>query len=578
MDGLWNLVAASCALLATVVAVTLLRPASPNPQPRRTLQRITYDEAALPRDAAWAPDGQWVVYANDRAGNADLWKQRLGDPDPVRLTTSEANESQPQWSPDGQSIVFRSERDGGGLYVIPANGGVERMVSTFGYEPLWSPDGTLILFKRSAVLPDLPTIYVVGLDGKPPRPVRPDVLGQFRSLHAAWHPDGRRISIWGTIGKEEKRFLTVPLEAGSATTPELSPAVQRDLAGVSAGRFVWAPSRRYIYFEGRAGDTQNVWRITVDPLTEKWIDGPERLTTGAGRRDERGYFAGRHETGLHGDVEQNEAVGLPIRPGQRAHHRPAVSHYRGQHGRSGLRRARRRLEGRLSHRPGGPQRVVGTIDCRRAGAAAAVEHGLAIRETAVVSGRREARVLALCDAGHHPRGSRAQYGWQRRARIDEARPCRDARVRLVERRPGDPRRLSIQSVRAILDVPRSALERERGRRSDCPGHRVGSQAQSLQPAVLARISAGSRFSRTICRTPRRRRSTSYRRAVAPGGRSPTARGSTTSRGGDPTDGSCTSCRIARASRTSGDDDSMTRLARRLVSHSVSRRSDPRSSC
>ena len=196
--------------------MTLLRARDSGPQPRRTLQRITYDEAALPRDAAWAPDGQWVVYANDRAGNADLWKQRLGDPDPVRLTTSEANESQPQWSPDGQSIVFRSERDGGGLYVIPANGGVERLVSSFGYEPRWSPDGTRILFKRSAVLPDLPTIYVVGLDGRPPRPVRPDVLGQFRSLHAAWHPDGRRVSIWGTIGEGEVRFLTVPLDAGSA--------------------------------------------------------------------------------------------------------------------------------------------------------------------------------------------------------------------------------------------------------------------------------------------------------------------------------------------------------------------------
>ena len=277
-----TLVATSCGLLAATVAVTLLRPASPSPQPLRTLQRITYDEAALPRDAAWAPDGQWVVFTNDRAGNADLWKQRLGDPDPVRLTTSEANDSQPRWSPDGQSIVFRSERDGGGLYVIPANGGVERIVSTFGYEPVWSPDGTLILFKRSVVLPDLPAFYVVGLDGKPPRPVRPDVLGQFRSLHAAWHPDGRRVSIWGTIGKDRVRFQTVPLDAGNATTPVISARVQQDLTSVSAGRFLWAPSRRYIYFEGQAGDTQNVWRVTVDPVTETWVDGPERLTTGAG--------------------------------------------------------------------------------------------------------------------------------------------------------------------------------------------------------------------------------------------------------------------------------------------------------
>jgi Tol biopolymer transport system component/DNA-binding winged helix-turn-helix (wHTH) protein len=277
-----TIVATSCGLLAAAVAATLLWPADRSPQPRRTLERITYDEAALPREAAWAPDGQWVVYASDRAGNADLWKQRLGDPDPVRLTRSEANESQPQWSPDGRSIVFRSERDGGGLYVMPANGGAERIVSTFGYEPVWSPDGTRILFKRSVVLPALPTIYVVGLDGKPPRPVRPDVLGQFSSLHASWHPDGRRISIWGTIGKDDATFVNVPLEDGSATAPEISPRVRQDLASVSAGRFVWAPSRRYIYFEGRADETENVWRITVDPLADTWIDGPERLTTGAG--------------------------------------------------------------------------------------------------------------------------------------------------------------------------------------------------------------------------------------------------------------------------------------------------------
>ena len=275
--------AISCVLLAIVVAATVPRRADPTPQPRRTLQRITFDEAALPRDASWSPDGQWVVYTSDRAGNADLWKQRLGDPDPVRLTTSEVNESQPHWSPDGRSIVFRSERDGGGLHIIPAGGGDERIVSTFGYEPLWSPDGTLILFKRTVVLPALPTIYVVGLDGRPPRPVRPDILGPFSSLHAAWHPDGKRISIWGVTGEDEMRFVTVPLDGGSPTAHQISARVHRDFASVSARTFVWAPSGRHIYFEGSTGDTENVWRVTVDPVTGAWVDGPERLTTGAGQ-------------------------------------------------------------------------------------------------------------------------------------------------------------------------------------------------------------------------------------------------------------------------------------------------------
>ena len=270
-------------LLATAVAMTFLRSETPRSEPRRTLQRITYDETALPRDASWSADGQWIVYTSDAAGNADLWKQRLGDPDPIRLTTSEFNETQPDWSPDGRSIVFRSERDGGGLYVIPAEGGAERMISSFGYEPLWSPDSTRIMFKRSDVLPDLPTIYVVGLDGKPPQPVRPDVLGQFMSLHAAWHPDGRHVSIWGRMRRGGMTFLTVPLDGGNVVAAgTCRPQVERDLASLSPGEFVWARSGRYIYFEASAGDTRNVWRVTIDPRTGNWTDGPERLTTGAG--------------------------------------------------------------------------------------------------------------------------------------------------------------------------------------------------------------------------------------------------------------------------------------------------------
>ena len=271
-----------CALVAVVLDMALRHVGDRQPPPRRTLQRVTYEEAAMPRDAAWAPDGQRLVYVSDRSGNGDLWTQRLGEPEPVRLTTSPDNESQPQWSPDGGSIVFRSERNGGGLYVIPAAGGVARLVSSFGYEPQWSPDGTQILFRRSAVLPDLPMMYVVGLDGRPPRPVRPDVLGRFASLYAAWHPDGRRIAIWGTTSGRDTRFLIVPLDDGEATTPDVAERVRQDLASISPGRFVWAASNRFLYFEGWSGDAHNVWRIAIEPSTGRWIDGPERLTTGAG--------------------------------------------------------------------------------------------------------------------------------------------------------------------------------------------------------------------------------------------------------------------------------------------------------
>ena len=271
------------AVAASVVAQ--LRSRDQQPPPRRALERVTYDEAALAREPAWSADGRSVVYVSNRAGSADLWKQDIGNPDPARLTTSEFDETQPAWSPDGRWIAFRSERDGGVLYVMDADAGAQRMVSPFGYEPRWSPDGAHILFKRSAVLPDLPNVYVVGLDGRPPRPLRPDILGRFTTLQTAWHPDGRSVSIWGTIGRTERRFFTVPLSGDNATIPRsISGNVQRGLADLSPGRFVWAPSRRYIYFEAATGEARNVWRVTIDPQTGKWVAGPEPLTTGPGTR------------------------------------------------------------------------------------------------------------------------------------------------------------------------------------------------------------------------------------------------------------------------------------------------------
>jgi Tol biopolymer transport system component/DNA-binding winged helix-turn-helix (wHTH) protein len=270
-------------LVALGVGTRLLHRNDPGPEIRRTLQRVTFDDASLSRDASWSPDGQWIVFVSDRGGSTDLWKQRIGDPDPERLTVSEASESQPAWSPDGRSIVFRSEREGGGLYILPANGGDDRMLSNFGYEPRWSPDSTRVLFKRSVILPDLPTIYVVGIDERPPQPLRPDVLAQFRSLQATWHPDGRRVSIWGTDQHGDARFLNVPLDAGEVTSSTISAEVQRNLVGITPRRFTWASSRRYIFFEGLAGDTNNVWRITADPSTDELTAGPVRLTTGTGR-------------------------------------------------------------------------------------------------------------------------------------------------------------------------------------------------------------------------------------------------------------------------------------------------------
>jgi Tol biopolymer transport system component len=50
-------------------------------------------------------------------------------------------------------------------------------------------------------------------------------------------------------------------------------------AGVAIGNFLWSPSGRHLYFVGKTQGVLNLWRITVEPQTLRWVAGPDPLTT-----------------------------------------------------------------------------------------------------------------------------------------------------------------------------------------------------------------------------------------------------------------------------------------------------------
>src|SRR2546430_14283276 len=186
------------------------------PHIQRRLSRLTFD-AGLQSDPTWSPDGRFIAYSSDRRGNFDIWVQPMGEGDPVQVTKSPAHDWQPDLSPDGNRIVFPSESEVGGLFVVPALGGNERKVSSFGYRPRWSPDGSQILFSTSLLwVWETPKVYVVGLDGRAPREVPPEFLAGFITTpQVAWHPDGQRVSLWGTHRQLGASFWTIPVAGGT---------------------------------------------------------------------------------------------------------------------------------------------------------------------------------------------------------------------------------------------------------------------------------------------------------------------------------------------------------------------------
>src|SRR5262249_42442704 len=254
----------------------------------RPLSQLTYG-AGLQGEPSWGSDGQMIAYSSDRSGNFDIWVQQVNGGDPVNVTKSPEHDWQPDLSPDGTSIVFRSEGDGGGLFIIPAFGGSVRKISSFGYCPRWSPDGSRILFfdYPFRIAGETKKAYVVSLDGESPREVQSEFLSQFiygGVRGVAWHPDGQRISVWGDHSKFGLGLWTMPLNGGIAIKSEMPAEVEKLLkeAAVSLEKFQWAPSHRYLYFEGKDKSVRNLWRVTMDPQTLRWVAGPERLTTDVG--------------------------------------------------------------------------------------------------------------------------------------------------------------------------------------------------------------------------------------------------------------------------------------------------------
>ena len=260
----------------------------------RSLTRLTFDEG-LQIGATWSPDSRYIAYSSDRGGKFDIWVQQVSGGDPVQITKGPGHHLQPDWSPDGKYIVYRSEHAEGGLFVAPPLGGegLERRVASFGYHPHWSPDSSQILFQtHSAGLNGLNRLYVVGLHGEPPREVLREFIARLKLCltGAVWHPDGKRISIWGWDPSPSPTFWTIPLEGGPAIQSEIPPSIERQFVEMEAGTirayqsemsFSWSPAGDAIYFEAGYRGASNIWKMAVDADTLQ-ATAVERLTTGPG--------------------------------------------------------------------------------------------------------------------------------------------------------------------------------------------------------------------------------------------------------------------------------------------------------
>src|SRR5260221_3493998 len=104
----------------------------------------------------FSPDGKWIAFSGEYAGNVDVYVVPAEGGEPKRLTWHPGADSVQGWMPDGKSIVFASSRATAApsgaprFWTVPAQGGVEDpMPLPRAYQGKISPTGTHVAYRMT---------------------------------------------------------------------------------------------------------------------------------------------------------------------------------------------------------------------------------------------------------------------------------------------------------------------------------------------------------------------------------------------------------------------------------------------
>lgn len=219
-----------------------------------------------------SPDGKSLLYSGRAGEKFDIFLQRIDGSDTANLTAnSKSDNKQAVFSPDGLRIAFRSDRDGGGIFIMDADGKNVRRISDGGFYPNWSPDAKEIVsckydFVQPGERPDMPSeLWRINVETGD----RQTVIKQD-AVQPNWSPNGKWIAFWGLRGVQRDIWIT---SANGGAEPI---SITDDAA--NDWNPIWSPDGKYLYFASDRNGSMNFWRVAIDEDSGKVSGNPEAVT------------------------------------------------------------------------------------------------------------------------------------------------------------------------------------------------------------------------------------------------------------------------------------------------------------
>ena len=297
----WPPWVALIALAAGVVAweAGAAVPSEPNPLANATFARLT-DWEGTEEQADISPDGRFVTFVADKAGEFDVWWSQVG----TRVFQNLTLDGPPMVTPgnilrslgfngDGSEVWFNPVGNPGREKVLlPLTGGTPRPFLRRGHStPSWSPDNARLAFIDSDAHGD--PLYLADRIGASPEPInvppqdKEPFFREGRHTHnPVWSPDGEWI--YFVYGSGPTGRMNVWRMKPSGASPEQLTDQHPDV------NFLAPINPRTLLFVARAADWSGPWLWALDvesKVARRVTVGLEQYTSVSASRDGRRVVA-----------------------------------------------------------------------------------------------------------------------------------------------------------------------------------------------------------------------------------------------------------------------------------------------
>jgi len=197
-----------------------------------------------------SPDGKNLAYTSVENNEQHIYTIQVTGGSPKQLVDIQARE--PVFSPDGKWIAYVEDknlgRNGGDLWIIPAVGGVPKLVAKadMASNPIWSPDGEMIAFldKDKNKQMNLVQLQKDGEIAGKVNSIEAPAGIEALALLAGWAPDNKI----GMLAATSRKFalFTLPSKGGQAAM------VLNDDSWVYQPR--WSHDGKQIYYTTAPGE------------------------------------------------------------------------------------------------------------------------------------------------------------------------------------------------------------------------------------------------------------------------------------------------------------------------------------